>query len=88
MLNIFLYCNKLKQTYFWHKPQKLHRLNNSPMPLWEPAVNNIKLYRGEICVANFRPPATVAHLGYYIFGYLHDFGQIEGQPKMEQFGNF
>ena len=36
--------------------------------------------KGEICVANFRPPATVANLGYYIFGYLHDFGQMGGLP--------
>ena len=33
---------------------------------------NYKLSRGEICVANFRPPATVAHLVKYILGYLND----------------
>ena len=36
------------------------------------------------------PPTIVALLGYYIFGYLHDFGQVGGSnnhPKMYQFGN-
>ena len=36
-------------------------------------------------MANFRPPVTVANLGYYIFGYLPNFEQ---PPKIVQFGNY
>ena len=34
------------------------------------------------------PPATVAHMGNYILGDLHDFGQIGGLPISPKWTNF
>ena len=33
------------------------------------------------------PPVTVANLGYYIFGYVHDLGQIRGLPISPKWTN-